>query len=267
MDFVPVHYLKLYAYCPRKLALKYRDKESATRKTNTAGNARREIARMLHREEHEIVAGTESVIPLPELVERYKQHYGKKTREIIAEYKDRMKEEGQNIPEFIKRLWPRIMRESEQRAENLHKVMERTGLYGNALWDGLSPKLRTDVLIEGLGMRGKIDLIKDYSSESRPYVFTAKKPPKYGVWDTDKLATGAYVLILRAQGIPCTEGRVVYLGEKGDAEREVPMNGFLQKRILETRDSVNKLLESKTIPPRCKRCTPDKPCYPETPNS
>lgn len=261
MDIVPVHYLKQYAYCPRKLISEKLRPAKERQVMQNARHARREIARMLERTEIEIVSSTESVMPLPELIERYKKKYGEMTRKIITEHKDAMKLEGQNVPQFIKQIWPRIMRESEQRATNLHKIMERTGLYGSKLWNALSPKLRTDVMIEGIGMRGRIDLIKDYPAESIPYIFTARKPPKYGVWDSDKLAAGAYIMMIQASSIPCTEARVVYLGEKEDAEREVPMNGFLQKRVLATRDAVVKLFNAGIIPPKCARCTQEKACY------
>ncbi|MFH1649823.1 MAG: hypothetical protein ABIA93_04700, partial [Candidatus Woesearchaeota archaeon] len=115
--------------------------------------------------------------------------------------------------------------------------------------------------VEGLGMRGMIDLVKEYPGEDIPYIFTAKKPPKYGVWESDKLKAGAYILIMQAQGLKVEEARIVYLADKEDAEREVPMNGFLKERILKTRDAVIKLLEGKEVPPRCKKCKEEFACY------
>ncbi|MFH1649330.1 MAG: hypothetical protein ABIA93_02170, partial [Candidatus Woesearchaeota archaeon] len=235
MDVVPVHYLTAYAFCPRKLLLKHLSKEKPDT-SKVSSKVRKDILRMLNREEPEIVKNMESVLPLPEVIERYKQHYSKKTRELIEANKENMKEQ-ESVPGFIKGVWPRIMREAEQRAEHLFEVMEKTGLSGEVLWNSLIPKLRTDVLVEGLGMRGMIDLVKEYPGEDIPYVFTAKKPPKYGVWESDKLKAGAYILIMQAQGLKVEEARIVYLADKEDAEREVPMNGFLKERILKTRDA------------------------------
>ncbi len=101
-----------------------------------------------------------------------------------------------------------------------------------------------------------------------PVELKTGKMPDSGVWDSHRIQLGAYILLLRNEyKTEISEGVVRYL-DHGE-ERKVTLNPFLEHEILELRDKVKILLNSREIPAfcrpdaKCRNCNLKEKCYDE----
>ena len=251
MRKLSVTFLSSYLYCPRKLYLEqvlkiFRIPKEAMVK----GTVRHQVFEGINNAEKELVILIEKEKTHTDIEELYRQKYSQILKDIIENNKRIIEEANLEPADTLKNTWPFILSEASARAQNAFFFARKANLFGHALWDALTPKTRSEVRIESdnQGLKGIIDELKIYENEIVPVELKTGKAPQTGVWPGHKVQTGAYMMMLIEQGQNVKEGVIRYLDH--DIERQVILDQFLKKEIIELTKKVRELMNSK-IPPRC----------------
>lgn len=261
--------LTSYMYCKRKLYLQYVLKFFEPIKESTIkGTIRHETYDLINKEEESIVKSIKEKRTLEELKEIYKHKTSKLLRQAISKYRKELKNLDISGPELFKNTWPLILEESEARANNLFNFMQQHLVFGDELWEKLTPKIKSEIYIDSdeLHLKGVVDQIYVYKDGIVPIELKTGNCPKEDVWPNHKIQIGAYALLLEKEfKQKVKEGFVHYLD--ANTKRHIPINPFL---ILEIKDLINKvnlvLSEEKvpeftTNPNKCSSCGLKQRCY------
>ncbi|MBU0667221.1 MAG: CRISPR-associated protein Cas4 [Nanoarchaeota archaeon] len=268
---IPVSFLSSYEFCPRKLFLERVLKlESASDKTVIKIDVKHEVLKLINDKEEEIVTSIKKRPAYSQVRDLYKDKYADILRSAISIYKPKLLEVNISLIDTFKSLWPVVLREAKTRCENLFEFIAKNEVYGESLWNLLSPKIKSkyDVESENLGLKGVIDQIKIYPDRIIPIDIKNGSAPSTGVWSGQKLQVCAYIMILEDMGEVVGDGFVNYIDH--DIIRPVPINPFLRNHVLETRDSIKRLFDEKKIPDfcenknKCKTCSLKENCYNNT---
>ena len=269
---ISVSLLSAYDYCARKLFLEQVLKLVAVPKEVVVkGSIRHEVHDKISKAEEAFVKGIKKDVNYKEVLEGYKKTHSDILRESIIKNKSKLAELKVSLSEFFKETWPLVLNESKDRAFNLHAFIKKHRIYGEELWKELSPKIETEYYVdsEDLNLKGVVDKLEIYDNklvrEVVPYELKTGSAPREGVWPGHKLQAGAYIMLLEKMFV--REAFVKYLDI--NEVREVIMNPFLEKNVLETRDSVLNLFKNKEIPVfcdnknKCNACPLKDKCYDE----
>jgi len=253
---IHVSLLSSYDYCPRKLFLEQVLKLVVIpREVVVKGSIRHEVYEKTNKAEESFVKAIKNELPYDELVDKYKKLHSDILSQSIVRNKSKLAELKVSMTEFFKESWPVVLQESQQRALNLHNFIKKNKVFGEELWRLLSPKVESEYYVESeeLMMKGKIDWLEVYDNkvvrEVVPYELKTGSAPKTGVWPGHKLQAGAYIMLLEKNRFFVREAFVKYLDI--NEARQVMMNPFLEKKVIETRDKVIELFKSKEIPSFC----------------
>lgn len=271
---ISVSSLSAYDYCARKLFLEQVLKLVVVpRDVVVKGSIRHEIHDKISRAEEKFVKSIKKEVSYKEVLEGYKKSHSEIIKQSIIKNKSKLAELKVSLSEFFKDTWPIVLDESKDRAFNVHEFIKKHKVFGEDLWKELSPKIETEYYVqsEDLQLKGVIDKVEIYENklirEAVPYELKTGKAPKEGVWPGHKIQTGAYVMLLEKNKMFVREAFVKYLDI--NQARAVMMNPFLEKRVLETRDSVLNLFKSKEIPVfcdnknKCNACALKEQCFDE----
>ena len=253
---ISVSLLSAYEYCARKLFLEQVLKLVVPpRDVVVKGSIRHEIHDKISKVEEGFVKSIKKEMSYQELLERYKKVHSSILKQSIIKNKSKLAELKISLSNFFKETWPLVINESKDRALNLHSFIKKHKVYGEELWDKLSPKIETEYYVESeeLELKGVIDRLDVYNNlvvrEVVPYELKTGTPPQEGVWPSHKLQTGAYIMLLEKNKMFVREAFVKYLDI--NECRPVVMNPFLEKKVLETKNAVLELFKSKDIPVFC----------------
>ena len=259
---ITVSSLSSYLYCPRKLFLEQVLKlAKPQRDVILKGTIRHLVHEMINKKEEGMVRTITKNNTLKDVQDLYKKTYSELLRQVIRDYKDDLLGLNLNMSETFKEMWPFILNESIIRSLNVFAFSQKHSIYGEELWEKLTPKILSEYSVESnkLGIRGRIDQIELYENEFVPYELKTGKSPEKGIWPGHKIQIGAYLLMLQEKAEkPIKEGFIRYL-DTNDI-RQVTMNPFLRDEILALITKVNLLLGSKEIPDyianenKCKAC-------------
>jgi len=154
-----------------------------------------------------------------------------------------------------------LNRKASERSALVYAFAQTFNVHGLA--DRVYPKLESNVFVQSkmFQLRGEVDLIEQYPEVKLPIETKFSKPPANGVWESDQIQLGAYLLILN-QAEPVTRGFVEY----GLKRVAVVLNPFIEKRVLLIRDKIMNMIDTK-IPPevkadksKCRHCSVRKHC-------
>ena len=160
--------------------------------------------------------------------------------------------------------------ESELRALNISKFIEKHKVFGKELWEQLIPKIKSEYRIdsEELELRGIVDQIEVYPTGKIPIELKTGNAPDEGVWPGHRIQLGAYALLMEEKfKTPITEGFVVYLDKQ--ERRHIVINPFLKQEVRELKNKVRELLGSTETPEfvdnenKCKKCGLKEQCFDE----
>ncbi|MBN2052226.1 Dna2/Cas4 domain-containing protein [Candidatus Woesearchaeota archaeon] len=271
---IAVSLLSSYDYCPRKLFLEHVLKLAVVpREAVVKGSVRHAVHERASKAEAELVKSIKNEINHVELIEKYKKLHSDVLKDTIVRNKSKLAEVKVSLTELFKEAWPRVLQESQQKALNLHEFMKKNKVFGEELWKMLSPKIESEYYVESedLMLKGVIDQLEVYDNklvkEVVPYELKTGSAPKTGVWPGHKLQAGAYIMLLEKNRFFVREAFVKYLDI--NEARHVMMNPFLEKHVLQTRDSIIELFQGKDLPlicdnkKKCSSCSLKEQCWNE----
>lgn len=245
-----VSMLSAYEYCSRKLFLNYvlNIREPAKRSTSL-GTIRHETYDGINKTEEELVKSIKSWLKKEEILDLYKKRYREILASVIRANKDLLKEINLNLGDVFKQVWPLILEESETRASALYEFIQMNNIYGEELWEKLTPKIKSEVKIvsESLNLIGYIDQLEVYKTGIVPVELKTGSCPKEGVWPGHKLQIAAYAMLAEeAFKQEVKEGFIFYLDKK--EKRHIAMNPFLKEEIKDLIKKIGLLLDSFDLP-------------------
>jgi len=268
---ISVSMLSTYLYCPRLLFLqKVLQVEEVPKEATVLGSIRHETFDKVNKSEENLVIGIKKQIDIDYLNQLYKQHYSKFLREIIIKNKARLRGVNVNLTDAFKRNWNNLQEEAEIRASNIFKFIEKHNVYGEELWEILTPKILSEFKVESdtLQLRGIIDQVYVYHMDFVPIELKTGKSPREGLWPGHRIQIGAYALLLEEMfKRPIKEGFVHYLDSK--EKRQLVINSFLKEEIKDLVKEVQELINDKSLPnycenkSKCKACSLNSTCYSE----
>ncbi|MBW2977259.1 CRISPR-associated protein Cas4 [Candidatus Woesearchaeota archaeon] len=251
--YISVTMLSSYLYCGRKLFLERvlglfePDKEALVK-----GTIRHLTYEAINKIEEKIIKSFTEKIKFKEIKDKYIHIYAGLLRDIIKRHKKRLNNVNLDSLEAFKNIFPRFVKESESRAINIYNFMNKYKIYGEELWEKLTPKIISEFKIksDNLLLSGIVDQIEEYKEDFVPIELKTGRVPKEGVWPGHRIQIAAYALLLEeSRGTKIKEGFVHYLDI--DERRQVVINPFLKEEVIELREKVLELLNSDKIPEHC----------------
>lgn len=251
-----------YEYCKRKLFLNYvLGVWEPVKKATSLGTIRHETYDGINKIEETLVKSIKQRLKREEILDLYKQKYREILADIIRKNKKDLEELKLNLGEVFKNVWPLILEESETRGNYLFDFIQMNNVYGEELWEKLSPKIKSELRIESekLNLKGIIDQLEVYKNGIVPVELKTGSCPNEGVWPGHKIQIAAYALLAQEHfNQNVKEGFVLYLDHK--ERRHISINPFLIDEIKDLVIKVDKLLKSKDLPElasnnnKCRSC-------------
>lgn len=266
-----VTHISSYLYCPRKLYLQevlglYEPpKESLVK-----GSIRHKVHENINLIEEELVKSIRKGVTLSDLKGKYHQKYREILLDAIKQNKEELEQFNILPQNLFKNVWPLILSESETRATTLYNFIQTHKIFGEELWEKLTPKIESELRIESekLGLKGVIDQIEIYREGFVPVELKTGKSPKEGIWPGHKIQLIAYALLLEEKfNTEIKEGFVHYLDTK--EKKHIALNQFMRIEVKELIQKVNTLLDLDKIPDfeknqnKCFNCGLKEDCYNE----
>lgn len=247
-----VTHLSSYLYCARKLFLeKVLKVIEIPKEAVVKGTIRHETYDGINKAEEDLVKSI-TAENLKEIDEIYKNQYSKILRKVIKESEKEIKEIDLKPSVIFKETWPLILKESKTRAENIKNFITIHNVFGDELWEKLTPKILSEFRVESeaLGLKGIIDQIAVYGNELVPFELKTGKCPREGVWPGHKIQLAAYMMMLKEKSEKTIkEGFIAYLDH--DLKRQIVLNPFVENEVKDLVKKVNCVLNSFDIPKQC----------------
>ncbi len=266
---ISVTLLSSYLYCSRKLFLERVLKlKEPPKESLVMGAIRHEAYDSINNEEEDLAKSITKRTSLEDIKSLYKKKYLSVLRKVIANNRKRLEEVNIGILQAYKRSYPFIMEESSLRAENIFNFIEKNNVFGDELWEKLTPKIISELRIESdeLKLKGIIDQIYVYDDHYIPFELKTGRTPQDGVWPSHRIQLAAYSMLLMEKfNKEINEGFVFYLDTK--QKRRIAINPFMIEEVKETVNKVIELLESKELPDfcdnenKCRKCGLKDTCY------
>ena len=268
---ISVSMLSAYLFCSRKLFLQQvLELKEPPKESTILGSLRHELYDFINRSEEKIVTTIKEKIQYNELIKTYKSFYSKALREKIIKNKSRIKEVNLDIVDVFKKTWPLILDEAEIRAKNIFDFIQKYNVYGQELWEKLTPKIISEIWVDSdkLQLKGIIDKVEIYENGYVPIELKTGKMPKEGVWPGHKVQIAAYSMLIEEKfKTEVKEGFVNYLDAK--QTRHIAINPFMRQEILDLVKEVQEMLKSHDLPNYCENknkcinCGLRETCYNE----
>lgn len=268
---ISVTMLSSYLYCKRKLFLeKVLKIVEPEKEVLVLGKVRHEVFDVINKSEEKLVRSITLKISKDEIRDLYKKNHSKALRNIIIKNKKDLSKFNLEMIEVFKSIWDSIEPEIELRVGVVHDFMKSHDVYGDELWERLTPKIKSEVYLqsEKLHLKGIIDKLEVFPDKVIPVELKSGKAPSDGVWPGHQIQVGAYILLLQESGKNSPNGIVYYL--TGKEKKEVYLNPFLKEEIIELTKKVNQLMNDNQIPDftssksKCDMCGLKEQCYSES---
>ncbi len=263
--------LSSYLYCSRKLFLQQvLNLEEPPKESLVMGSVRHETYDKINKNEEELVTSITKRIDLEQIQSIYKQKYLQFLRKTLADNKKRLDSVNINMLEAYRKSFPFILEESSIRAANIHNFIEANNVFGEELWQKLTPKIISELRIESdeLKLKGIIDQVHVYEAEYVPYELKTGKMPRDGVWPSHRIQIAAYSLLLQERfKKPIKEGFVVYLDTR--EKRHIAINPFMKEEVKQLVNDILGMIENYKLPDfcnnenKCRKCGLKQTCYDE----
>jgi len=245
-----VSMLTSYEYCKRKLFLNYvLGIREPYKKSTSLGTIRHETYDGINKAEEELVKSIKYRMAKDEILDIYKQKYRQILANVIKNNKQALEELKLNLGDVFKQVWPLILEESETRVNALFEFIQMNNIYGDELWEKLTPKIQSEIRIESakLNLKGIIDQLEVYKAGVVPIEIKTGKCPNQGVWPGHKIQIAAYAMLAQEHfNQKIKEGFIHYLDHK--ERRHIAINAFLVDEIKDKIKKVENLLKEKKLP-------------------
>jgi len=269
---ISVTSLSAFDYCSRKLYLErvLRLREPP-KEPLVLGSIRHKVMDFINKGEEHIVISISKTDSEDYIREKYQNYYLRFLKKAIVDNKYELGEVGLNQLEAYKKVKELVLDECGLRTENLLSFIRKNKLYGDELWEKLTPKIESEFYVESekLGLKGIVDNIEKYEDIMVPIELKTGSAPREGVWPGHQLQLGAYLLMLSEKtGKEIDRGYIRYLDISEN--RQIVMNPFLKMKIENLVKKVNDCLSGKELPDfcgsenKCKSCGLKNICYDKT---
>ncbi|MEM4263398.1 MAG: CRISPR-associated protein Cas4 [Candidatus Woesearchaeota archaeon] len=265
--------LTAYLYCARKLYLqKVLGYEEIPKEFLVRGAIKHRVFEEMEKLEKELVCSIELNASYEHILDLYSRRYAQILRMVILQSKNQLKLVNLLPMDAFKQYIGIFKLEAELRASNIFSFMQKNNVCGEALWESLTPKLKSEykVASENLYLTGKIDQVQVFSSLLVPVEIKTGKAPKEGAWEDHKIQLAAYALLLEDKfKTPVNSGIIRYVDD-GEA-RTIEINPFLKDQVKGLVKEVKDVLSSDKLPPfsknenKCKNCGLKKICHSPNP--
>jgi CRISPR-associated protein Cas4 len=266
---ISVTSLSAYEYCRRKLYLErvFNIREPMKEPT-ILGSIRHRVIDLINKDESKIVKSIQKHHTDKDIIEKYSSEFLKLLKKELVNRKAELDKLNLDQLETYKKIKNLVLQESEIRAQNVVDFVKKARLFGEELWEKLTPKIESEYYLESekLGLKGIIDHIEVYEDILVPVEMKTGSAPREGAWENHKIQLGAYILMLaEKKNKPISKGYIRYLDIAEN--RNVVMNPFLRLKIEELVKKVNDCLSSKELPEfcdnpnKCKSCGIREQCY------
>ena len=244
--------------------------EEPPKESLVLGSLRHEIYDFINQNEQKIVSSIREKIQYSQLLSTYKTRYSKILKEKIIQNKSKIREVNLDIVNVFKKTWPLILNEAELRAKNIFDFILEYNVYGNELWEKLTPKIISEKSIESekLQLKGIIDRIEIHKNIYVPVELKTGKMPKEGVWPGHRIQIAAYAMLIEENfNTNVKEGFIRYLDT--NETRQIAINPFMKEEIIELTKEIQNLLKNQEIPNycenrnKCVKCSLRSTCYNE----
>ncbi|HLD05386.1 MAG TPA: CRISPR-associated protein Cas4 [Candidatus Nanoarchaeia archaeon] len=266
--FVTATQISSYLYCPRKLFLEYvLGFETPDSEALLLGRLTHTTHELMNEQEEKLVKGLERLDSYVELLAKYRRIQAVILEQLLPQHRSALRGFGLDLPSTFDKIWPRIVWEGEERAQNVFQFHQEHQLLGEELWQKLTPKIVSEFRVQSqdLQLKGIVDQVKHFPDAIVPIELKTGKAPSEGIWEGHRLQVGVYLALLRSQKLNVKEGFVKYLD--ASALRPVVWTPFLDKEVFKIRDKVLELRNSTELPDfvenknKCKSCTFQNQCY------
>lgn len=263
--------LSTYLYCARKLFLeKVLGLVEIPREALIKGSIRHIVYDGINKKEKDIVNAIKQKLSLIEIEQKYKKNYSMILRETIISKKYNLQELDLDPLAIFKKTWPYFLHEAKIRSINIFDFINKYNLYGEDLWNKLTPKIESELRIDSknLSLNGIIDQIEVWPDHFVPIELKTGKAPITGVWPGHRIQLSCYALLIEDRfNTKVDYGYVRYLDTF--ETRRIEMNSFMREEVIVLIRKINELLTSNKLPDFCKNdnkcnaCSLKPLCYDE----
>lgn len=261
--------LTAYLYCARKLYLqKVLGYEEIPKEFLVRGAIKHRVFEEMEKTEKGIIYSIDSSSAYEQILDMYNKRYAQILRMVIIQSKNQLKLVSLLPMDAFKQYILLFRLEAEVRASNLFSFIQKNKVYGEDLWEALTPKLKSEYKIasQNLYLTGKIDQVQVFPTMLLPVELKTGKAPKEGAWEDHKIQLAAYALLLEDSfKIPINSGIIRYLDD--NQARSIEINPFLKDQVKELVKDVRAMLSSEKLPPfnknenKCKSCSLKEVCH------
>ncbi len=267
---ISVTTLNGYIYCKRKLFLeKVLGFFEPPKEALVKGHIRHQVYDEINKAEEQIVKGIWTG-DFSEIFDYYKGVHSSILKNIIIKNESQLKNFDLNNDEVFYEFLPRILEESKDRAENVFNFIQKNRVFGEELWQKLTPKIKSEIKINSkkLNLVGVIDKLEVYENKIIPFELKTGSMPVEGVWPSHRVQLAAYCMLLEENYDTKINGGFVHYLD-GKEKRKIILNPFLKAEIIQLIKEVENLLRQKEIPEmqenenKCKNCGLKESCFNE----
>lgn len=259
--------LSEFLYCPRKLYLKTVLKpEIPLTEKLVKGTIKHKIFEKINNVEEEIIKSLIQPLPIEQINMIYLRKYHNIIIDVLQYRKDILLKLNIDPNKFIFELWPIFINEAKSHSTNICNFMLKNNLYGEDLWNNLTPKFITEVQVSSkeLQLKGIVDKVEINNDNYLPYELKSGKLPN-DIFYNHKIQLAGYSLLLENKfRKPIQKGYVCYIDH--DVIKEVQITQELKDDVLKSRDSISFMFTNNLIPDilknnKCFNCELKEQCY------
>jgi CRISPR-associated protein Cas4 len=261
--------LTAYLYCARKLYLqKVLGYEEIPKEFLVRGAIKHRVFEEMEKTEKDIICSIGSSSAYEQILDFYNKRYAQILRMVILQSKNQLKLVNLLPMNAFKQYIVLFRLEAEMRASNLFSFIQANKVYGEDLWESLTPKLKSEYKIasQSLYLTGKIDQVQVFPTMLLPVELKTGKAPKEGAWEDHKIQLAAYALLLEDSfKVPINNGIIRYIDD--NQARSIDINPFLKDQVKELVKEVKAMLSSEKLPPlnknenKCRNCSLKEVCH------
>lgn len=260
--------LSSYLYCTRSVYLTQVLKVvKPAKKAVVKGSIKHNTFDTINKIQESIVRKIETN-DINEIYNLYSQNYSQALRSAIINNKALLRKVELPLIDAFKQMWPLFKKESEFITKHIHGFITQHNVRGDKLWELLSPKIKSEVKIksEELELKGVIDKLEIYPTKVIPIEIKSGKMMKQGLWPGHRIQLGAYLLMLQEKYIKTIESGFIHYIDHNE-KRELVINPFLTKEVIDIKEKVKNMLNSDQMPlvcenkNKCNACSLKTICY------
>lgn len=247
-----------YLYCPRKSYLRYVLKFiPPILEPVVKGRIKHDVFDAISKNEESLILNIKpSDLSRVDVI--YKQAYQDLLTESVSRFEKDIEKVGLTKEQVFNDSLKKFLDEASYKAKTLSCIIEKTGLFGEALLSYI-PRQKSELFLSSkrLRLKGVIDRVDVINDSHIPIELKTGSMPKEGVWPGHKIQLASYILLLNEK-FKSNHGFVEYLDF--GVQRKIVMNPFLESEVKDLVGEVFNVFESGDVPELCKNLNKCRAC-------